>query len=166
VEVAVVPKMIMHRLALVVLGVLAIPSNGWIVPSKHQLRLPTQLHFSNVVLRPSEDPNAFDSGKIGCARVHRYIREDESDAEYVMWYHGRSQEFPDDPNLPPLSTGRIGRAISQNGIKDCHVVLVCVHLGRIHFHNTLSPISFPQAFFGRSVWKVVNLKMCRMFLWV
>lgn len=103
--------MILHRLALISLGCLAVPSNAWIVPpSITQLRpSSTRLHFSNVVLRPSEDPKAFDSGKIGSPRVHRYTRDnDASDAEYVMWYHGRSQEFPDDPNLPPLSTGRIG----------------------------------------------------------
>lgn len=86
---------------------------------------------SNIVLRPSTDnPNAFDSLKIGSPRVHRYTRDASvptSEAEYVMWYHGRSQTFDDEFNnsdgssgggkmLPPLSTGRIGRAFSKNGL--------------------------------------------------
>lgn len=36
-----------------------------------------------------------------------------------MWYHGRSMEMHnnnDDNKLPPLSTGRIGRATSRNGL--------------------------------------------------
>ena len=73
----------------------------------------------NVVLRPSEDQSAFDSLKIGGARVHRYSRENESldsETEYVMWYHGRSIEMDADKSLPPLSTGRIGRATSKNGL--------------------------------------------------
>ena len=69
---------------------------------------------NNVVLEPSEDPTAFDSGKIGNARVHRYI-ESREQAEYVMWYHGRPKDF--DSDLPPLSTGRIGRATSLNGLQ-------------------------------------------------
>ena len=40
----------------------------------------------NVVLSPSTDPEAFDSSKIGAARVHRYIRDGDDDSEYVMWY--------------------------------------------------------------------------------
>ncbi len=40
----------------------------------------------NVVLKPSNDPEAFDSFKIGAARVHRYARDDSGgDSEYVMW---------------------------------------------------------------------------------
>jgi hypothetical protein len=72
---------------------------------------------NNIVLKPSEDPAAFDSFKIGSARVHRYSREDESDSQtqYIMWYHGRSKGM-DDAALPPLSTGRIGRATSKNGL--------------------------------------------------
>jgi hypothetical protein len=78
----------------------------------------------NVVLKPSEDPAAFDSFKIGSARVHRYSRDDidaDSQTEYVMWYHGRSQEMESGDGtatatLPPLSTGRIGRAVSKNGL--------------------------------------------------
>ena len=77
---------------------------------------------NNVVLRPSENPNAFDSFKIGSARVHRYVREDyagggESSAEYVMWFHGRSKAHASDSSLPPLSTGRIGSATSLNGLQ-------------------------------------------------
>jgi hypothetical protein len=68
----------------------------------------------NVVLRPSEDESAFDSLKIGGARIHRYA--DSSTAEYVMWYHARSVEQDADKSLPPLSTGRIGRATSKNGL--------------------------------------------------
>jgi len=76
---------------------------------------------NNVVLRPSsEDPDAFDSFQIGSAKVHRYTAESNKDdddgaAEYVMWYHGRSQNFDD--GLPQLSTGRIGRAVSRNGLQ-------------------------------------------------
>lgn len=77
----------------------------------------------NVVLKPSEDPAAFDSFKIGSARVHRYSRDEDADSktEYVMWYHGRSQEMESGDaaatsTLPPLSTGRIGRAVSKNGL--------------------------------------------------
>lgn len=41
----------------------------------------------NVVFKPSNDPEAFDSHKIGVSRVHRYSRDDSGgDSEYVMWY--------------------------------------------------------------------------------
>lgn len=71
----------------------------------------------NVVLKPSTDPEAFDSFKIGAARVHRYARDDsDGDSEYVMWYHGRSLELDKENKLPPLSTGRVGRATSRNGL--------------------------------------------------
>lgn len=82
-------------------------------------RRPTARHANNnIVLEPSTDPDKFDSYKIGNARVHRYSREQdpESEVEYVMWYHGRSQSMADDVKLPPLSTGRIGRAVSRNGL--------------------------------------------------
>ena len=73
-------------------------------------------HDSNVVLRPSSDPHAFDSLKVGMARVHRYAKS-VSETEYVMWYHGRSVEMDSESqSLPPLSTGRIGRATSRNGL--------------------------------------------------
>lgn len=74
---------------------------------------------ANVVLRPSEDTAAFDSLKIGGCRVHRYTRNDgnfDSETDYVMWYHGRSEEQDQNKDLPPLSTGRIGRATSKNGL--------------------------------------------------
>jgi predicted GH43/DUF377 family glycosyl hydrolase len=32
------------------------------------------------------------------------------------WYHGRNVEFDSDNKLPPISTGRIGRATSRNGL--------------------------------------------------
>ena len=32
------------------------------------------------------------------------------------WYHGRGESFDGDNKLPPLSTGRIGRATSRNGL--------------------------------------------------
>lgn len=74
----------------------------------------------NVVLRPSyEKDENFDSFLIGSPRVHRYTRDASvaaSDAEYVMWYHGRSTEMKESKILPPLSTGRIGRAFSKNGL--------------------------------------------------
>ena len=79
--------------------------------------LKSALNDFNVVLRPSESPEAFDNSKIGAARVHRYARDsDDSEAEYIMWYHGRSIGFDGESKLPPLSTGRIGRAISRNGL--------------------------------------------------
>ena len=74
---------------------------------------------NNVVLRPSSsDENVFDNLKIGGCRVHRYSRDSGIDAstEYVMWYHGRSIDQDKDKSLPPLSTGRIGRATSMNGL--------------------------------------------------
>lgn len=72
---------------------------------------------NNVVLTPSEDKQAFDSLKVGGCRVHRYERDGiDSETEYVMWYHGRSIEQDKDKTLPPLSTGRIGRATSKNGL--------------------------------------------------
>lgn len=72
----------------------------------------------NVVLEPSTEKDRFDSAKIGNARVHRYSRPTEADSEteYVMWYHGRQEGMDDDDSLPPLSTGRIGRATSKNGL--------------------------------------------------
>jgi hypothetical protein len=68
---------------------------------------------NNVVLAPSrDDPAAFDSFAIGSPRVHRYTREgSDDDAEYVMWYEGRSVGLPS-----KMSTGRIGRATSRNGL--------------------------------------------------
>jgi len=72
---------------------------------------------NNIVLKPSEDKEAFDSLKIGGCRVHRYKRDGiDSETEYVMWYHGRSEEQDKDETLPPLSTGRVGRATSKNGL--------------------------------------------------
>ena len=72
---------------------------------------------NNIVIRPSEDAAAFDSLKVGGCRVHRYRRDEfDSETEYVMWYHGRSEEQDKDKTLPPLSTGRIGRATSKNGL--------------------------------------------------
>jgi len=76
----------------------------------------------NVVLAPSDSETAFDNFKVGNARVHRYRREQDGEVdggatEYVMWYHGRSHQMnSDNPKLPPLSTGRIGRATSRNGL--------------------------------------------------
>lgn len=79
----------------------------------------SRLYLSNnVVLTPStDDGKTFDSLKIGGCRIHRYARSDaDTTAEYVMWYHGRSIEQDEDTMLPPLSTGRIGRATSKNGL--------------------------------------------------
>lgn len=98
--------------------------NGWTTfnPSREASRpkvlsLKSTMNDFNVVLRPSENPEAFDGSKIGAARVHRYARDsDDSEAEYIMWYHGRNAGFDDDNKLPPLSTGRIGRATSRNGL--------------------------------------------------
>jgi hypothetical protein len=84
---------------------------------------------NNVVLRPTspdteddmnDDGHVFDSLRIGGCRVHRYsgnlnLKED-ADVHYVMWYHGRSVQQDQDKSLPPLSTGRIGRATSKNGL--------------------------------------------------
>jgi hypothetical protein len=73
---------------------------------------------NNIVLAPSSnDDERFDSYTIGSARVHRYTRQEDSETEYVMWYHGRSKHMAEtSTNLPPLSTGRIGRATSKNGL--------------------------------------------------
>eukprot|EP00586_Coscinodiscus_wailesii_P013220 CAMPEP_0172507978 /NCGR_PEP_ID=MMETSP1066-20121228/208224_1 /TAXON_ID=671091 /ORGANISM="Coscinodiscus wailesii, Strain CCMP2513" /LENGTH=226 /DNA_ID=CAMNT_0013285747 /DNA_START=41 /DNA_END=718 /DNA_ORIENTATION=+ len=109
------------------------PGNSWSVITNHRpltslttprLR-PTKLfsqnpgNDNNVVLRPSSAPEAFDSFKIGTARVHRYASSSAADdgTNYVMWYHGRSAAADEDNGeLPPLSTGRIGRATSRNGL--------------------------------------------------
>lgn len=75
----------------------------------------------NVVLRPSGEAGCFDEVRIGSCRVHRYSREEgeegiDGEAEYVMWYHGRNSDIESNKKLPPLSTGRIGRAVSRNGL--------------------------------------------------
>lgn len=75
---------------------------------------------NNIVLEPSYDiESAFDNFKIGSARVHRYTLDTAApgdQTEYVMWYHGRSTQLDEKKTLPPLSTGRIGRAVSNNGL--------------------------------------------------
>lgn len=78
----------------------------------------TRLAASNIVLEPSTSEDAFDNLKIGSAKVHRYSLDSDPDSntEYVMWYHGRSEQLDEDKTLPPLSTGRIGRATSKNGL--------------------------------------------------
>ena len=113
----------LHRLAFLGLVLIIRVSHGWIPSysmSSKLLLSSTKLFVNNVVLRPSQDPEAFDSFKIGSARVHRYAREKydggTTEAEYVMWYHGRSVNFDSNRELPPLSTGRIGRATSLNGL--------------------------------------------------
>eukprot|EP00977_Amphora_coffeiformis_P012236 scaffold3028_cov174-Amphora_coffeaeformis.AAC.8 len=82
--------------------------------------LPLAASPNNLVLEPSTDEEAFDSFKVGNARIHRYSRVDDPDSEteYVMWYHGRSKAMENDKEtkIPPLSTGRIGRATSRNGL--------------------------------------------------
>jgi len=100
-------------------------SSAWSISSSNQRRASLTKVFSsndsNVVLRPSDDPTAFDSFRIGTPRVHRYIRDslssiEDDSGEYVMWYHGRPSNFDESGELPPLSTGRIGRATSRNGL--------------------------------------------------
>mmetsp|Transcript_19088 Transcript_19088/g.28791 ORF Transcript_19088/g.28791 Transcript_19088/m.28791 type:complete len:482 (+) Transcript_19088:133-1578(+) len=79
----------------------------------------TTAAVNNIVLSPSSsDEDKFDNYAIGTPRVHRYLRDDDSDAaEYVMWYHARGTDLNSaENNLPPLSTGRIGRATSKNGL--------------------------------------------------
>ena len=90
--------------------------------------LGSSMSTSNVVLAPTEEEKKeeedvskiFDSLTIGGCHVHRYkstsFNTDDTDVNYVMWYHGRSDEQDKDENLPPLSTGRIGRATSKNGL--------------------------------------------------
>ncbi|KAL9179446.1 hypothetical protein ACHAXT_008736 [Thalassiosira profunda] len=95
-------------------------------PSNHILpspRRPSSVlrqtkHDYNVVFRPSADADSFDSLKLGTARVHRYSDPDKmDDSEYIMWYHARDPGLNEaDNSLPPLSTGRIGRATSRNGL--------------------------------------------------
>jgi hypothetical protein len=95
---------------------------GWVsnFPASRSSPVSLSMSASNIVLSPSEDPAAFDSFKLGSARVHRYSKDadPESKTEYIMWYHGRSQEMEGDSttSLPSLSTGRIGRAVSKNGL--------------------------------------------------
>lgn len=90
--------------------------------------LASSMSTSNVVLTTTEEEKKddddaskiFDSLTIGGCHVHRYkstsFNTDDTDVNYVMWYHGRSDEQDKDENLPPLSTGRIGRATSKNGL--------------------------------------------------
>lgn len=114
------------KLSLVSLYVLPFaPCQAWISPLNKSfsrnintsIKSSSSLNDFNVVLRPSENPESFDSHKIGSARVHRYARDNaDSEAQYIMWYHGRSLDFDGDNKLPPLSTGRIGRATSRNGL--------------------------------------------------
>eukprot|EP00581_Thalassiosira_minuscula_P010726 CAMPEP_0183727494 /NCGR_PEP_ID=MMETSP0737-20130205/25737_1 /TAXON_ID=385413 /ORGANISM="Thalassiosira miniscula, Strain CCMP1093" /LENGTH=451 /DNA_ID=CAMNT_0025959145 /DNA_START=121 /DNA_END=1476 /DNA_ORIENTATION=+ len=95
-------------------------------PSKSFLSSPRQRNTRvyqdksdyNVVFRPSTNEDSFDSLKLGTARVHRYSDPDSGldDSEYIMWYHGRDPKLGEDNSLPPLSTGRIGRATSRNGL--------------------------------------------------
>jgi hypothetical protein len=96
-------------------------SEGWyILPRRDSKKLYTCCKASNnnIVLRPSENPVAFDSFKVGSPRVHRYVSDEKSgqSAQYVMWYHGRPTSWKDDSSLPPLSSGRIGSAVSLNGL--------------------------------------------------
>jgi hypothetical protein len=53
-------------------------------------RLAGEANDFNVVLRPSEDHEAFDSFKIGSAKVHRYSldTDPDSETEYVMYVVG------------------------------------------------------------------------------
>jgi Glycosyl hydrolases family 32 N-terminal domain len=80
-----------------------------------------QIKGHNVVLTPTyDDDSAFDSYRIGGVRVHRTtvgrsVDNDGTTTHYVMWYHGRSLAMNNN-TLPPLSTGRIGRAVSKNGL--------------------------------------------------
>lgn len=76
-----------------------------------------------MILNPTasgDDDKIFDTLSIGGCHVHRYkstsFSMEDTDVNYVMWYHGRSNEQDKDENLPPLSTGRIGRATSKNGL--------------------------------------------------
>ncbi|GKZ00687.1 hypothetical protein MPSEU_001020800 [Mayamaea pseudoterrestris] len=106
----------------IVLSYLVAVTDAWtqtqIGNNRHTSRL-APLHAAvnnNIVLEPSSSAEKFDSWKVGNARVHRYARDaGDSEIEYVMWFHGRSKEM-DVPTLPPLSTGRIGRATSKNGL--------------------------------------------------
>jgi len=84
--------------------------------SNLRLNLSVEEIGNNVVLAPSNDEDAFDSLKIGSPRVHRYSREGGEGSEYVMWYHGRNNELNAKGDTPPLSTGRIGKAVSRNGL--------------------------------------------------
>lgn len=96
------------------------PSKSFLPSPRRHTR--THLHQSkndyNVVFRPSSKEDSFDSLKLGTARVHRYSDPESGldDSEYIMWYHGRDSTLSEDNSLPPLSTGRIGRATSRNGL--------------------------------------------------
>jgi len=113
-------------------GFNAAPTTAWTTRSNVHRRntrhlaapiiLSATVNNNNVVLSPSADPSRFDSFRLGSPRVHRYTRDlqqqsADSETEYVMWYHGRSVDLQaSEPSLPPLSTGRIGRATSRNGL--------------------------------------------------
>jgi len=105
-----------------ILGILSLltSSHAFTLTNVKTSRIPLEASPNNLVLEPSTDEDAFDSFKVGSARIHRYSRADDPDSEteYVMWYHGRSKAMENDENtkIPPLSTGRIGRATSRNGL--------------------------------------------------
>ncbi|CAM9208355.1 unnamed protein product [Phaeothamnion confervicola] len=65
--------------------------------------------------RPCEDGDSppFDSISVGMPRVHRYLHDEGT--RWVMWYHGRDDSF-DEEGVLNIGTGRIGQAISNNGI--------------------------------------------------
>ena len=63
-----------------------------------------------------EPGSGFDALSLGAPVVHRYRRDDILTGEYwIMWYHGRSASIQED-GVVPLSTGRIGRAESEDGV--------------------------------------------------
>lgn len=96
-----------------------LPSSRQTSTSSHTTHLYQSSSDYNVVFRPSSDNDSFDSLKIGTARVHRYSDPSNSidDSEYIMWYHARDATLNSpDKSLPLLSTGRIGRATSRNGL--------------------------------------------------
>eukprot|EP00638_Chattonella_subsalsa_P005044 CAMPEP_0117762196 /NCGR_PEP_ID=MMETSP0947-20121206/17781_1 /TAXON_ID=44440 /ORGANISM="Chattonella subsalsa, Strain CCMP2191" /LENGTH=431 /DNA_ID=CAMNT_0005583431 /DNA_START=50 /DNA_END=1345 /DNA_ORIENTATION=- len=70
------------------------------------------LVFDPVAL--SKSSSTFDSKSIGGPVVKRYIDASNGEEKWTLFYHGRSVDFEED--VLQLSTGRIGRAFSRDGI--------------------------------------------------
>jgi len=62
--------------------------------SSPRVRSNSLLYANNVVLSPSAEQARFDSMRIGCPKVHRYVR-DGGEHDFVMWYVGRAIEASD-----------------------------------------------------------------------
>ncbi|CAM9613578.1 unnamed protein product [Heterosigma akashiwo] len=59
-------------------------------------------------------PSAFDSKSIGGPVIRRFVDEKTGIESWTMFYHGRSLDYDED--VVELSTGRVGMALSLDGI--------------------------------------------------